>query len=281
MLLHRLTPARPVPASTHLVCAPYAAGSALIYQPLAEALPPEWALHAIAAPGHEPGEQIRALPELARDCVAEILEKIDGPVALYGHSAGVALTVEIARGLEAAGRPVDAVYLAANLLPAGRLPLLRHGAASLRERLGGARAWTATLVDADVDPAQLSADHLAQLVRNRRAAWRESQRYYRSVRAGRGPRLRAPVIAVVGDRDQATKNFRDRYRTWRRLSDRVLLTVLPNAGHYFLRPRAADLADLVEATRALLAQSLLNDAGTSRRGWRVEDVRWSTPGGEA
>ena len=57
-------------------------------------------------------EETRPVDEVAQGCVEEILQGIKGPLALYGHCGlGVMLTVEIARRLEAAGRPVEAIYL--------------------------------------------------------------------------------------------------------------------------------------------------------------------------
>src|SRR5690606_39586802 len=108
---------RPVPAAQRvrsLVGVPYGGGSAAVYQPLADALPAGHRLFSVAIPGHDIGRDEAVLPvhELAERCVDEILAKVDGPLALYGHCAiGSALIAEIARRRERRGRGVEAGYL--------------------------------------------------------------------------------------------------------------------------------------------------------------------------
>nr|BFE78407.1 hypothetical protein GCM10020093_010080 [Planobispora longispora] len=116
-LLHELTP--PIPQDRCVltyVCVPYGGGSAVVYQPLADALPEGYRLFSLAVPGHDVGLAEDPLPfdELAARCVAEVLERVTGPVVVYGHSSvGSALAVEVARLLEAAGRIPEAVYIGA------------------------------------------------------------------------------------------------------------------------------------------------------------------------
>src|SRR5690606_15790468 len=107
-----------------VVCVPYAGGSPVSFQPLAAALPPGYALYGVSLPGHElnrPDEERLPLEEVAKATAAEIMSDVSGPVAIYGHCSGEALAVEIARQLEAAGREVAHVYLAAGF-PNTRLP---------------------------------------------------------------------------------------------------------------------------------------------------------------
>lgn len=98
--LVRLTGARP--AERTLACVPYGGGSAITYRGLAEALPQDVALLALAVPGHELGadDEPRPVEEVARDAAEAVAKVVDGPVAVYGHCAGVALAVELARCLE-------------------------------------------------------------------------------------------------------------------------------------------------------------------------------------
>src|SRR5690606_21536517 len=80
-LLHELTP--PVhtgqPVRT-LVCVPYGGASAVVYQPLADALPAGHRLFAVSLPGHDLGtadeEPLGSVEEMAARCVAEILDRI-------------------------------------------------------------------------------------------------------------------------------------------------------------------------------------------------------------
>ena len=89
-----------------LICIPYGGGSAIVYRHLARALPDEYDVYAVALPGHEPNrgdEPLRSIEEIAAACVDEVQTHVDGPVALYGHCAGGALTIELARRFELRG----------------------------------------------------------------------------------------------------------------------------------------------------------------------------------
>ncbi|MDM4784697.1 alpha/beta fold hydrolase [Micromonospora sp. b486] len=116
-VLYELTP--PVPADRRVrsyVCVPYGGGLASIYQPLADALPPGHTLFSVAIPGHDVGVRDTELPfdELVERCVAEIQERVDGPLVLYGHCVGGALLTGIARRLHERGRPIEAIYAVAS-----------------------------------------------------------------------------------------------------------------------------------------------------------------------
>src|SRR5260370_66473 len=95
------------------VCVPYGGGSAIVYQPVADALPAGHALWSVAIPGHDVGLDEDPLPldDLAARCTDEILSRVSGPLVLYGHcGVGGALIIELARRLEASGRQVERVY---------------------------------------------------------------------------------------------------------------------------------------------------------------------------
>ncbi len=235
-LLYRLTPARPTTAT--LVCAPYGGGSAVIYKPLADALPDDWALYSIAVPGHELGEESEPCDVVARRCAEDIVAAVPGPIVLYGHCGlGVMLAVEIARHLEAAGRQVDAVYLGGIFpfaRPRGLAARLAEGTARLRSDRFMANALTAAGLDVhEIEPAQLQL-----IIRNRRRGTREAEEYFGELfgRTGvDGPALLAPVISVCGERDPATEFHAERFQEWRSLTETTGLVVLAEAGHFFLK----------------------------------------------
>jgi surfactin synthase thioesterase subunit len=111
------------------VLRPHERVSAIIYQPLAQALPQPYARYSVARPGHDcdsSAESLQSVDEVARRGAQEIRASLHGPIALYGHCAGVAIAVAITRRLEAAGATVEAVFLG------GALP----GTAG-RQRLAG------------------------------------------------------------------------------------------------------------------------------------------------
>ncbi|MEV6865680.1 amino acid adenylation domain-containing protein [Streptosporangium subroseum] len=273
MFLHRLTPART--ATSTLVCVPYGGGSAAIYQPLADTMPAGWALHAVAVPGQEMGliEETRPVAEVAQGCVEEILQGIRGPLALYGHCGlGVMLTVEIARRLEAAGRPVEAIYLG-GIFPFARPASVLTWLSNLTDRLRSDQIWANALQAAGLDVEDLERDQLALMIDNRRKGTKEAERYFtRLFEEGIEP-LNAPIISVAGDRDPATEFYQERYREWHLLTDSTAVVVLDEAGHFFLKYRAGELATIVTGTHLAIASGDTAGLGrTDRSTWWLEGV---------
>ncbi|MFI6502489.1 amino acid adenylation domain-containing protein [Nonomuraea typhae] len=265
-LLYLLTP--PQPAARTFVCVPYGGGSAVVYQPLADALPKGTALYSVAVPGHDLGleEEPRPLGQVAAECAAEILEKVDGPLSLYGHcGVGGALTVEIARLLEAAGRQIETVYLG------GIFPFARptRGPLGLWARLTGADRWRSDrgqlnwLTSMGADLGDLDEEQRAFIVRNMRHDARQAEEYFTGLlQADAHAPLRAPIVSIVGEQDPTTEYYEERYREWQFLTGHTTLAVIKEAGHYFLKYRAEELAAIL--TRDRLATG---DGGT---GWSVD-----------
>ncbi|MEV0968287.1 MFS transporter [Microtetraspora glauca] len=279
-LLHRLTPDRPT--TDTLVCAPYGGGSAVIYKPLADALPDGWALFSIAVPGHELGEQARPLDEVAAECVQEILANVTGPLTLYGHCGlGVMLTVEIARALEAAGREVDAVYLG-GIFPFARvktrLSRIAGAWSELTDRLRSDQLWANALQAAGLDVDELGRDQLTLVIDNRRKGTKEAERYFtRLFEEGAEP-LRAPIISVAGDRDPATEFYQERFREWHLLTDVTGVAVLDEAGHFFVKYRAEELAEILTSTHQAIAEGQPERLSrTDRSTWWLHGVSVRTP----
>ncbi|GAA2230842.1 hypothetical protein GCM10010413_30610 [Promicromonospora sukumoe] len=248
-MLHRLTPGEADAArdGQTIVAVPYSGGSAVAYQPLADAVPEGWALHAVELPGHDssrPGEALEALDAVADRIVAE-LPAIEGPVLFYGHCLGVALTVEVARRAEAAGVDVTGVALGAGF-PTARLPgkvfdwiyrnLPVDRLSSDREYLEYLRARGGFT---DLDDAEQ-----AFTLRNVRHDARDAEEYFTAAYRAELEPLRAPVLSVVGARDRVTEHYEERHHEWSHFTDGgVELSVLPRAGHFFVRDHAVPLAD--------------------------------------
>ncbi|WP_326824283.1 non-ribosomal peptide synthetase/MFS transporter [Streptosporangium sp. NBC_01756] len=265
-LLHRLTPARA--ATSSLVCVPFGGGSAVVYQPLADALPADWALHSVAVPGHELGEQARPFDEVAHGCAEEILAGVEGPLVLYGHCGlGVMLIAEIARRLEAAGRDIDAIYLG------GVFPFARPGRGlgwlgTLMDRMTSDQGRINALSAAGLDVEEFERDQLKLIIENRRHGTRTAERYFTRLFEEEGDPFRAPVISVVGERDPATEFYQERYREWQRLSETVACVVLDEAGHFFVKYRAEELADILTGTHRAIA------SGETAPLARTEESTW-------
>ncbi|MFI9559540.1 amino acid adenylation domain-containing protein [Nonomuraea endophytica] len=267
-LLYLLTP--PGPATRTLVCVPYGGGSAVVYQPLASALPPGTALYSVAVPGHDLGleEEPRPLAQVAAECAAEILEKVDGPLSLYGHcGVGGALTVEIALLLEQAGRQIETVYLG------GIFPFARptRGLLGLWAKVTGNGRWRSDreqlnwLTSMGADLGDLDEEQRAFIVRNMRHDARQAEEYFTGLlQANTTSPLRAPIVSIVGEQDPTTDYYEERYREWHFLTGHTTLAVIKEGGHYFLKYRADELA-------AILSREPLTpgDGGT---GWSVSST---------
>jgi amino acid adenylation domain-containing protein len=277
-LLQRLTPPRPA-ARVSYVCVPYGSGSAIVYQPLADALPRDEALYALSIPGNDIGldEEPMDFDELAARTTEEILA-IEGPLVVYGHcGVGAALAVELARRVEAAGRTVDAVYIGA-IFPFARPGGLwsRLARPDLLDRLRSSRRDLDSLKARGVDLDELEPGVADRIIRTMRHDSRAAERYFtRLFDTPDRERLRAPVVSVIGERDPATQMYEERFREWHFLTDTAALVVLDEGGHFFLRYRAEELADVLRVHTRLQAPPPRADDDT----WWVHEVAAADEGG--
>ncbi|GAA2586100.1 hypothetical protein GCM10010399_15160 [Dactylosporangium fulvum] len=249
-LIHRLTPNRPH-ADISLVCVPFGGGSAVVYQPLADALPERYELWSLGIPGHDVGviEERLDFDALIDRCVEEIIETIAGPISLYGHcGVGSALAVALARRLEAAGRDVRTVYIGAMFpfaKPRGRLARTLAKLAQM-ESLRGDRIYQNWLTSIGSDIGDLDPAEARRIVRNMRRDSLDAEQYYTEMYATRPERLRASFVTIVGTRDPATEFYEERFREWHFLSDHSAVVVLREAGHFFLKYRATEIAEIID-----------------------------------
>ncbi|MQY15424.1 D-alanine--poly(phosphoribitol) ligase subunit 1 [Streptomyces sp. RB5] len=253
-LLHRLT--RAIPADRRrltLVCVPYGGGSAVIYQPVADKLPPDTELWSVAIPGHDLGvtDEHLDFDELAETVAAEVREKTDGPLVVYGHcGVGTALAVAVSRLLESSGRELEAVYAGAQFpfaKPKSRF-LTTLGKIAALEPLLGDRVYANWLTGMGVDISELDEEQIKFVIGNMRRDSAAAEDYFTralaEVAAG-APKLRAPVVSLVGDRDPAADFYQERYREWLLLAERSAVAVLDEGGHFFIAYRAAEVAEAV------------------------------------
>jgi amino acid adenylation domain-containing protein len=249
-VLHELT--GPRQAELSIVAVPLAAGGALNYKELATALPKRLSLFAIEPPGHDLANQTeQALPfdDLVERVVDEVKTKVTGPMALYGHCMGGALTMAIARRLEDEGVDLERVYIGGHF-PAPRMPgkvhqLLRK-LMPMQKFMSKRRAMEflrATGLFTEVLDEQ-DQNFLMRVFADDTQAGED---FYTDAFHGGGFRkLNAPIVAVVGDGDRATELYQERTSEWTHFSDSVSLHVIPNAGHYFHQHQADQLAALID-----------------------------------
>ncbi|MFG3302960.1 amino acid adenylation domain-containing protein [Micromonospora chersina] len=274
-LLYELT--KPIPAAQRVlsyVCVPYGGGSAIVYQPLADALPAGHALWSLAIPGHDVGLSEDALPfdELTTRVADEILERVEGPLALYGHcGVGSAIVAEVARKVEAAGRDLDAVYIGA-MFPFARPKGFFAAARNRLEQLRSNKHYASWLKSMGVDTDELDPEQADRIISNMRADSRASEEYFTRLLDRQATKLRAPIISVVGSEDPVTDYYRERYAEWQFLSDTLGLVVLDQAGHFFLKYRAEELAEIVTRVHPAVTAGDVADLGPQARG---EDAGWA------
>ncbi len=252
-ILHRLkTSSRIGGASVSLVCIPYAGGSAITYQPLSAQIPPEYDLYAIEIPGHDYSHKedaLLSLQETAGLCVEEIKSTIKGPIALYGHCVGGALTIEIAKQLEEEKLPLNRIFVG-GALPIARIP-------------GRLFQFLSKLFPSDRTMSNKSYHEFLKalggfndvsdeaerdfLIRNLRHDARESESYFTSAYSSREyAGLHAPITCIIGQKDRATELYEERYLEWGYFSSSVDLAVIPMAGHYFIKYQAEQLSSIID-----------------------------------
>ncbi len=250
-LLIRLTAVpRTAPEAT-LICLPYAGGQAFAYEGLARALPPTWAAYALQVPGRDwsrPDEPVPDFDAVVDGCLAE-LRTIPGPLHLYGHSLGDALTVELARRAERARLPLARVVIG-GMFPAARLPGRAFDWIYRRfnvDRLVADRIILDQMrsLGMGFDEAAGEAER-AFIMRAVRQDSRDSEEYFtRTLQEPQAPKLRAPLLCVIGERDRFTELYDERYTEWRFFAEHVDLVVIPKAGHGFIRHQTEQLGDII------------------------------------
>jgi amino acid adenylation domain-containing protein len=234
-----------------LICLPYDGGNAVIYTPLAAALPDAYTVYAVSFPGHDfnrTHEAFEPLDAIVGRLMDEIQQNVDGPIVLYGHCGGTATAVELARRLEEAGREVQAVYMG-GYLPgtkfsrqfesliakmSGQRTLSDPGMLAFLQSLGAFGDYT--------DPAQLTS--VLNAVRHDSE---NATHYFRqTLKSKKAMKLSVPLICLIASGDPVTPGYRKRYKEWEAFSNSVSLMVLNNNDHYFIKQHAKFVADAIQ-----------------------------------
>jgi amino acid adenylation domain-containing protein len=224
-----------------------------------------------SAPPARADESQPSVEEIARAVADEVIARDLGPLSIYGHCVGTAVALETARLLEAAGRRVEAVYLAAALPPNRRLRRLEIPLVKLRQRRTGDDALRSRLARLGGFDGALDDADVAFLMRVFRRDVAASLDYFeRAYRRAAAP-LRAPVVALLGDRDPFTRGLfgagTASHRAWRFFAERVEREVIAGGSHYFLNHQARELAAvLVHRTRAAAAKNTAPSAPSTPNG---------------
>ncbi|AYN42803.1 thioesterase [Streptomyces dangxiongensis] len=235
---HQSTPGAP-----RLVCLPHAGGSASFYFAVSKALSPAVEVRAVQYPGRQDryDEPLAgSVQELAQGVFRALDDGQDTPLALFGHSMGAMVGFELARLLEAAGRPPVTFFASG-----------RRGPSLVRTETvhqGDDAQLIAEVTKLDgTDAALLEDEELQRMVLPvLRADYRAVETYRRAP----GPRLSCPVVAMTGDADPRLTP--DEARTWAEETDGAFeLRVFPGAHFYLVAQQEAVLAEVRAALRRL------------------------------
>ncbi len=227
-----------------LVCVPYGGGGPFVYQDLAKQLR-QHNVFAIALPGHDPlnPDAIVEFDEAVRQSVKAIQQEISGPVAIYGHCAGNALAIEIARQLEAVQVPLVAVHLGAMLLNKNPEQVIARVQTNTPEEdinflrsIGG------------LDGA-LPDNALEDLIKVFKSDSLQAALYFLK-QAKSTLKINAPLHVIVGDVDPMTKGYQIHYLDWAKFSNHLTLSVVENGGHYFVKYQTERLAQCIQQFKA-------------------------------
>lgn len=178
---------------------------------------------------------------------ADEITKLPGPIYLYGHCHGAAVTIALANRLQELGSPQSGVAVGA-MFPMARMPgrffdwIYRRfqvdRLVSDRAIQEEVRALGGGLAGLQADPAEQ-----AVVMRAVRQDERCSEEYFtRTLTDRHHPRFSAPMLSIVGSKDRVTELYAERYHEWEHFAEQVDLAVLPRAGHGFLKHQAPELA---------------------------------------
>jgi surfactin synthase thioesterase subunit len=227
----------------------HAGGSGAVYFPLTNGLPADWDLLLVDLPGR--GRRHRTPPiedmdSLITVATADILPWADAPLALFGHSMGAVVAVEVARSLQVRGR--SAAWLGVSGQPAPAY-LGRDGlpsADSSDEQLLAALGEMGGIPDR-IDDVPTFRDRFVRLVRSDLRAVES----YRPAPAR--PRLTAPITVFGAIDDPLAPPAA--LAAWTAESAGRLRRRSFAGGHfYFLGAAFADFtSQLVEEVRAAIS----------------------------
>ncbi|MGW9069619.1 non-ribosomal peptide synthetase [Streptomyces yangpuensis] len=229
-------------ADVTLVCIPYGGGTAAAYHRLATELAPGIETWSAALPGHDPTrpqEPLLSLDETADLIAAEISGSLSGPFALYGHCAGSALALAVARRLERQGREPAALYIGAALPAAAPARELEH-----------ARAWSADALYAYMKSlggfdGALEESDLRTVLKVIRHDMTQGLQFQLDAEKDRHPPLATPLVLVIGDADSATQGYEHAHLNWKRYAAHVELAEIRGGGHYFVAHQPRALASII------------------------------------
>lgn len=255
-LLHRFRP-HIGKKKINIVCIPFAGGNAFSYRPLSENLPESFSCWCVNLPGHDPLRPLAnmmTIQDVAEKAVQEIISNIEGPIIIYGHCAGNAIAIEIARKLEQENAHIIALTIGGMLLDSDPNAVLENVAMQTGENIIAFLRNIGGFQDV-VDEESLSA-----ISRMTKHDSMETAQFF-AAESKNLKRLNIPIHVVIGNEDPLTTEYDARYLDWKSYSSNVSLSVIDNGGHYFVTDKAPQLAKIISSEYEKFAVAITKNTG--------------------
>jgi surfactin synthase thioesterase subunit len=246
--LYRPSPRRD--PAVRLFCLPFAGGGAETYRLWPRSLPESIEVMAFQPPGRAPRLReapLTSIDAMVESILAEMLDWMDRPFAVFGHSLGAVVAAECVRALEAQGRPP--IHLLVSARPPRRelddplhqLPDAEFIAAMNRRYRG------------IPDEILKYPDVLALLLPSLRADLKALETFRPD---SSRPKIAAPMTVFGGSLDRAVSRLD--LESWRdEVAGSCVVRVFPG-DHFYLVPQRLNLVAEIAATLKL---SLKESAG--------------------
>jgi surfactin synthase thioesterase subunit len=231
---------RPRPdAEVRLVCLPHAGGSASFYHPMAKGMPESVDVLAVQYPGRQDRRAepcVSNIPELADRVTSVLLPWTDRPLVFFGHSMGATLGFEVARRLERD----HGVVLLGLFASARRAPSCRRSETVHRQDDEGIIEEVRRL--SGTDSAILDD---VELIRMALPAIRADYKAAETYEYEPGPKLRCPVVSLVGHSDP--KVGLDEARAWSEHTENSFEFRVFKGGHFYLTSHQSEIMQLISS----------------------------------
>jgi len=228
----------PAPQSKiNLICFPHAGGSASFYYPVSDAMQPTLQVVALQYPGRQDRRQEPCLPtisDFADEAFKALAPLADQPFAFFGHSMGATIAFEVAQRMEQQLN-VSPVTLFAS----GRRAPSRHRDEKVHLASDDGIVKEMQLLAAT--DARLLGD--PEILRMILPAIRNDYRAAETYRYEPGPKLRSPIIALVGDNDP--KVTVDEAQAWSEHTTGAFELQTFIGGHFYLAGHQAAVINLI------------------------------------
>jgi len=223
--------------TARLVCLPHAGGSAPFYRPVAAALGRRIDVVAVQYPGRQDRRSETPISEMSvlADRTAEILREDDGlPLTLFGHSLGAVLAFEVARRLDAEGKPPARIFASGRSGPSTYRDekIHRLDDAGILAELRSMNGTASVLLDDE----ELMRAALPSL----RADYTAAERYT----CDPATTVSSPITVLTGDCDP--KTTLDEAREWERHTTGGFEFEVYPGGHFFLTEQIRPIIELLE-----------------------------------